>query len=186
MRLRVKAIGACDSPSSPDSDLPCVSCEFLLCAGALHVDACGFSRGVSWALLVCNRPGPAVAGARAARACLARPRHLRLRVRAHGPLGLLVSAWACRYLSPSEATWRHGWLGPLARVGPIGTPPTDPRAVSGPSTRDTARAWWGRAQSRFGPCAAGPCGKRPGESAWPKFGLAASPLQSRLPRPGPQ
>ena len=57
MKFRIKAKGACDSPSSPDSDLPYVSCEFLLCAGALHVGACGFSRGVSWALGSVTVPG---------------------------------------------------------------------------------------------------------------------------------
>ena len=94
--------------------------------------------------------------------------------------------WSCRHLAPCGSNRHHGALRPLARVGPTGTLPTDSRAISGPSTRATTRAWWGRAQGPFGPCTPGPRGKRPGESAWPKFGLAASPLQSRLPRPGPQ
>jgi hypothetical protein len=59
---------------------------------------------------------------------------------------LLLLTSTCRHLSPGESFRRHGSLRPLARSGPTGTLPTDSRAISGPSTRDTARAWWGRAQ----------------------------------------
>ena len=69
---------------------------------------------------------------------LASPEH-RLRFQL-GPAG----TWA-----PGGSVRHHGSLRPLARVGPTGTLPTDSRAVSGPSTRDTARAWWGRAQGHI-------------------------------------
>ena len=69
---------------------------------------------------------------------LACPEH-RLRFQL-GPAG----TWA-----PGGSVRHHGSLRPLARVGPTGTLPTDSRAVSGPSTRDTARAWWGRAQGHI-------------------------------------
>ena len=99
---------------------------------------------------------------------LASPEH-RLRFQL-GPAG----TWA-----PGGSVRHHGSLRPLARVGPTGTLPTDSRAVSGPSTRDTARAWWDRAQGRHEPCAAGPAGsvlgsRRGPSSAWlrPRFSPA--------------
>jgi hypothetical protein len=71
-------------------------------------------------------------------------------------------------------------VAPLARVGPVGTLPTDSRAVSGPSTRDTARAWWGPYQVPcLGPASLAPAGSVPGSrrgpsSAWlrPRFSPA--------------
>jgi hypothetical protein len=79
--------------------------------------------------------------------------------------------------TPGGSIRHHGSLRPLARAGQTGTLPTYSRAVSGPSARVTTWAWWGRAQGRFGPCAAAGSvlGSRRGpSSAWcrPRFSPA--------------
>jgi hypothetical protein len=159
-------------PSSPDSDLRELLVSLLLFVQALHLgdDHCGADH------VSMGRP----AGSDSE--CCALPADYCM----HEPIGLAFRLEPADTWAPGGSIRHHGSLMPLARIGPTGTLPTDSRVVSGPYTRATTRAWWGRAQGPFGPCAADPRGKRPGESAWPKFGLAASPLQSRLPRPGPQ